>query len=395
MIQYPGFKRKIIFSFCILKILVDILSMQISYSQDFTMILIPDTQYESQSYPAIFNSKTQFVVDSMNAKNIVFVTHQGDIVHIANNQQQWQNADAAMDLLDAANVKYSVGPGNHDLPIYTSPSYYNTYFGIDRFSDKSWYGGYFGSDNYNNYSLFSASGMDFILINLQYDPSTAILDWADALLASNSDRRAIIVSHSILNINNSFTPIGTNIFNALKDNANLFLMLCGHTHSNTDGAAYRSEIGDQGQDIHIMMADYQEYPNGGNGYLRILRFSPDDDMIYVSTYSPYIDDYITSYPDQMTIEYEMVDPPPVGMLGDVNGDEIVNSTDALIVLSCDVGIDVAGFCPLNCADVNADGFINSTDALIILSYDAGMSVPFLIGESGCPVDVTPCIGCNP
>ena len=85
---------------------------------------------------------------------------------------------------------------------------------------------------------------------------------------------------------------------------------------------------------------------------------------------------------------------PCGILGDVNGDEMVNSTDALIVLSCDVGIDVSQFCPMNCGDVNDDGFINSTDALIILSYDVGMEVPFPVGEPGCPQEVTPCPGCN-
>ena len=84
---------------------------------------------------------------------------------------------------------------------------------------------------------------------------------------------------------------------------------------------------------------------------------------------------------------------PCGILGDVNGDEIANSTDALIVLSCDVGINTSQFCPMNCGDVNDDGFINSTDALIILSYDVGIPVPFPVGEPGCPQDVTPCPGC--
>ena len=84
-----------------------------------------------------------------------------------------------------------------------------------------------------------------------------------------------------------------------------------------------------------------------------------------------------------------------GISGDVNGDNLVNSTDALIVLSCDVGIDVSQFCPMNCGDVNADGLINSTDALIILSYDVGMSVPFPVGEIGCTSSATQCAGCNP
>ena len=83
------------------------------------------------------------------------------------------------------------------------------------------------------------------------------------------------------------------------------------------------------------------------------------------------------------------------ILGDVNTDTHCNSTDALIVLSCDVGINVSQFCPMNCGDVNGDGFINSTDALIILSYDVGISVPFPVCEPGCPTDVTQCPGCNP
>jgi hypothetical protein len=82
-------------------------------------------------------------------------------------------------------------------------------------------------------------------------------------------------------------------------------------------------------------------------------------------------------------------------LGDVNGDGAVNSTDALIDLSCDAGIDTSQFCPMNCGDVNGDGLINSTDALITLSHDVGMTVPFPVGQPGCPSGVTPCPGCNP
>ena len=215
------------------------------------------------------------------------------------------NADTAMDLLDAGGIPYSVGPGNHDLPISTSTSLYPTYFGSSRFSDKIWYGGNYSSDNYNNYSLFSASGMDFILINLQYDPTAAMLAWADGLLKANTDRRAIVVSHGILNTNDAFTSQGTAIFAALKHNANLFLMLCGHMHSTNDGAAYRAEAGDDGHIIHIMLANYQEYANGGNGYLRILRFSPADNKIYATTYSPYDGGYISTFPDQMEMEYDM------------------------------------------------------------------------------------------
>jgi uncharacterized repeat protein (TIGR02543 family) len=86
---------------------------------------------------------------------------------------------------------------------------------------------------------------------------------------------------------------------------------------------------------------------------------------------------------------------PTSVLGGVNGDGLVNSTDALIMLSCDVGIDTSQFCPMDCGDVNGDGLVNSTDALIIVSYDVGLAVPFPVGEPGCPSSVTPCPGCTP
>jgi hypothetical protein len=102
---------------------------------------------------------------------------------------------------------------------------------------------------------------------------------------------------------------------------------------------------------------------------------------------------VTMSSDQVVTAFFVQDA-PTGKAGDMSGDGLVNSTDALIILSCDVGIDVSQFCPVNCGDVNGDGLVNSTDALIILSYDAGITVPFQIGQAGCPSSVTPCLGCT-
>lgn len=104
-------------------------------------------------------------------------------------------------------------------------------------------------------------------------------------------------------------------------------------------------------------------------------------------------DYVATSGGTVNYSYTIAPDNPQSA-GDMNGDDAVNSTDALIVLSCDVGINISQFCPVNCGDVNTDGLINSTDALIILSYDVGMTIPFPVGEPGCTSSVTPCAGCS-
>lgn len=75
------------------------------------------------------------------------------------------------------------------------------------------------------------------------------------------------------------------------------------------------------------------------------------------------------------------------ILGDVNGDNLASSLDALIIFSYDTGIAIppefeerinAGT-----GDVNFDGLTNSTDALVILSYNVGVTVPFPVGDPIC------------
>jgi len=86
---------------------------------------------------------------------------------------------------------------------------------------------------------------------------------------------------------------------------------------------------------------------------------------------------------------------PTAVLGGVKGDGQVSSTDALIILSADVGINTSQYCPMNCGDVNGDKVVNSTDALILLSWEVGIPVSYLVGTGSCPTTVTQPKGCIP
>ncbi|MHC4798846.1 MAG: PKD domain-containing protein, partial [Planctomycetota bacterium] len=60
-----------------------------------------------------------------------------------------------------------------------------------------------------------------------------------------------------------------------------------------------------GNTVYTIMTDYQKRDNGGDGWLRILEFSPANDEILVKTYSPTLDLYETDADSQFVLSYDM------------------------------------------------------------------------------------------
>lgn len=272
----------------------------------FSIVVIPDTQYYSRDYPATFTAQTQWIVNQRDPLNVAYVAHVGDIVENAPQAQQWQNADNALRLFDAVpELPLGLCVGNHDQDPVGNPAgtaAFNTWFPYTRYESRSWYGGHFGSTNDNHYILFSASGMDFIAIHITYDPSgpTAVLPWAAALLDAYPDRRGMVVAHSLLNVSGDWSFQGSRVYDALKSCSNFFLMLCGHS----PGEAQRDEVY-EGRTVYALLSDYQDRANGGDGWLRVLEFVPDDDAIRVSTYSPTLDEYERDADSAFALAYDM------------------------------------------------------------------------------------------
>lgn len=287
---------------------------------DFTLIGLPDTQYytsgKNGGSPEIFKRQTEWIVANKDALNIVYTAHLGDCVDDGDLvEASWQAADTAMGYLEdplATNllhgIPFGLTVGNHDQSPNGNPdgttNYFNQYFGADRFSGRGYYGGHYGSNNDNHYDLFNASGLDFIAIHLEYDPTpdAQVMAWADSLLQVYSTRRAIIISHYIIGTGNPgpLGPQGQVIHAAFKHNPNVFLLLCAHVY----GEGQRSDIYNS-HTVHTLLADYQHRPNGGNGWLRIMEFSPVKNEIRVKTYSPWLDQWETDSNSQFTLSYDM------------------------------------------------------------------------------------------
>jgi hypothetical protein len=283
---------------------------------DFTVAVLPDTQFYCRDFPKIFEAQTEWIIANRTNLNIVYVGGLGDIVQDGDKfPEQWHVATNALYRLEnpartglPEGIPYGTVPGNHDH--IGGIKSYNQYFGVDRFAGRKYYGGHYGDNNQSHFDLLSASGLDFIFLYVDYSrygkkaekavDYSGIDAWADSVLKSHANRRAVVLSHDILAVTGEFDPRGREIHENLKDNPNLFLLLSGHN----SGEARRTDVF-AGQTIHACLSDYQSWTNGGNGFLRTYQFSPSNNVIRVKTYSPWIDQFLTNASSQFEIPYVM------------------------------------------------------------------------------------------
>jgi hypothetical protein len=267
---------------------------------EFTIIALPDTQSYSEGYPEIFTAQTRWIVDNAAARNIVFVTHVGDVVDHEDDHAEWLAANRSMSLLDGR-VPYGIAPGNHDRPTVL----FNSYFPYTRYQGRAWYGGHFRDSNDSSYQLFSGGGIDFVIVHLEFCPPPEAVAWADGVLKAHPARVGIVTTHGYLGLLGERSVLSCRNTQYLWDglavpNPNLRFLLCGHAH----GEIRRADTVD-GRSVFQLLADYQDRPNGGDGWLRILRFVPGDDKVYVQTFSPTLNRFETDADSQFALDFGM------------------------------------------------------------------------------------------
>ncbi len=371
----------------------------------FTIVGMPDTQFYTEQpqgtnssgggHNGIFKAQTQWIANHQSDSNIVFVSHLGDCVQNGDAYLiEWQRADTSFKIIESPNVPadgvpYGICVGNHDQATIGDPdgltNYYNQFFGESRFTGRDYYGGHFGSNNDNHYELFSGGGIDFINISIEYyaNGTTAslqpVLDWADALMKTYSNRKAIVSSHNILGTGNpgNFQGPGQKIYDELKDNPNFFLILAGHV----PGEGRRMDVYNN-DTVYTLMSDYQSgYTNGGNGYLRLMSFYPDQNLMSVKTYSPYSNTYFTGTSSQFTLPVNLDSSEPFTLLG-------INSNVNPGATSC---LQWPGLMEGEIYDwyvVVSDGVFSTTGP--VWSFTASGSVPPIVTTE--PVDQVKCSG---
>ena len=250
-------------------------------NQPFTIVALPDTQFFSAetfgSRREIFTAQTQWIVDHKDELNIALVLHEGDITD-GNTAREWTNARTSMSLLDGV-VPYVLAVGNHDGlgSSQNQTALFNQFFPLSKFQNLPTFGGVFESNRMDNcYHLFSAGGVDWLVLSLEFGPRDSVLAWASQIVANYPNRRVIVDTHAHVyfdntllgsSTNQSATPTsygrmnnGTDVWEKfLRHYANMGFVFCGHI----SGAGRLVGVGDYGNQVFQMLACYQEYLLGG------------------------------------------------------------------------------------------------------------------------------------
>lgn len=293
------------------------------------IVLLPDTQTYSEKYPEVLDSQINWV--TRNAKQIDFVLQQGDLTQ-NNNDKEWTVIRNAFSKLNGK-VPYVLAAGNHDMGSadgkfadVRNTSLYNQYFPLNIMQQLHGFSGTAEGKMENAYYRFTTGKQKWLVITLEFGPRNSILQWADQIIIQHPAHAVIINTHSYMysdstrqgpgdswrpqaygvgkDRGDSTVNDGEQIWNKLvKKHPNIRFVFSGHV-LNT-GVGTLVSVNDAGYPVYQMLANYQEgvqgSVRGGNGWLRILDMDFKKKTMRVSTFSPYINEYMDNPQHQFLI----------------------------------------------------------------------------------------------
>ncbi len=288
----------------------------------FSIVVLPDTQIYAWKYPDLFRAQTEWIAENGVELNIRYVLHVGDVVE-HNNDEEWKIARAAFSLLNGK-VPYAIAIGNHDMGPKGSArnreTLFGRYFPVEDFREWSTFGGVYDREPAkadNSFHIFRAGGREWLVLALEFGPRDDVVRWANEVLAEHPNHPAILITHAYLhNDGNRYDraipkqhyppqnyPVadekaglntGEDLWRKLvAGNRNVVMVISGHICVS----ARLVSQGEAGNRVHQMLVDYQNQKRGGNGWLRLLRFSPDGGTVRVRDYSPVLDEW-SDHPDR-------------------------------------------------------------------------------------------------
>ena len=314
---------------------------RLAHEKSWSLILIPDPQnyVKYNRNQPILDLMMAWIEDNIDSLNIKMVLCTGDLVEQndrinrgkdgdQSSQHQWEAIVRSFSKLNGK-VPYITATGNHDYSVDDRghrTSRFNEFFKVDNnflnqriicqntLNEQ-------GIPTIENsaYEVKDLNGLDYLFLTLEFAPRDTVLSWAGRIVDMDEykNHRVILLTHAYINredrfltgdiklvrynpysenhtISKSRIPLpdannGEQIWEKLVEPAhNINMVLCGHI----SGEGYRCDINAAGEKVHQILFDAQSDGgghrdgNGGDGWLRILEFFPDNKTVKIMTFSP-------------------------------------------------------------------------------------------------------------
>lgn len=268
----------------------------------YSFCVVGDTQVVTEHHPDKLACIYDWIIDNKDEKKIEFVFGMGDITN-KNTDEEWTVAKAQIDRLNGV-VPYSIVRGNHDGTEKINRCFANPQY-------MSQFGGFYDENKIDNsWRVFSVGNTDYLLVNLDFGPSDALLDWASGIIEAHPAHKVIITTHCYLyrdgttldagdvappnksGANDGARNNGDQMWDKLvSKHENIFLVLSGHDPSS-DVVATQTK-GVNGNVVTQMLVDAQgvDSAEGPTGMIAMLYFSKDGKTLAVEQYSTVRDMY--------------------------------------------------------------------------------------------------------
>jgi hypothetical protein len=197
---------------------------------DFTIAIIPDPQFLAESCPSshggYYTAMMNWIIKNRNTvfrsgvppfeANIKAVVGVGDCVN-QSTSAQFANAQAAWTILDKNGIAFTTPPGNHDYARGgpSSRSNLGDQFATGYFSakhrssiygsgihlgggDMAYWVGSYDTTGANTAVKFVISGINLLVLALDFFAGTAVWSWAHDVMQANSDCECYITTHAWL-----------------------------------------------------------------------------------------------------------------------------------------------------------------------------------------------------
>ncbi len=260
----------------------------------YNFVFIPDSQNTTKFCGNVMDIAFDWLADNKDFANIEAVVSLGDNVENYWETPQWQQSTKNYSFLANQGLRAIVPSGNHDTNNGQNYWYYK-----DQYYGPSSPFASLAKDYIIEYSPsgtgavadISAGSFDYKLVYLDMFKAADVgeIGWFNKVLDEYSACPVIVVMHDIQNCSDTApneTHLSSNgllLWEVVKNHDNVFMMVGGHSH----GYGVLELTNNYGNKVYSILADYQFSYNGGNALFKFAEFDEKQNMIRVSTFSPY------------------------------------------------------------------------------------------------------------